>query len=117
MRPSITYWSTVFLRDNSGISCSDKLVSSCCPPQPSDTSFEEWWNYFAGRVHGEARKKFNTTIILGAWILWRHRNDCIFNGREPNLAAVLILAGNERSWWSLAGAGALAASPAAQAVD
>ncbi|GJN11895.1 hypothetical protein PR202_ga30130 [Eleusine coracana subsp. coracana] len=31
MRPSITYWSAVFLRDNSGISCSDKLVSSCCP--------------------------------------------------------------------------------------
>ncbi|GJM95471.1 hypothetical protein PR202_ga12209 [Eleusine coracana subsp. coracana] len=86
-------------------------------PQPSDTSFEEWWNYSAGRVHGEARKKFNTTIILRAWILWRHRNDCVFNGREPNLAVALILAGNERSWWSLAGAGALAASAAAQAVD
>uniref|UniRef100_A0A0A9FLA7 Uncharacterized protein n=1 Tax=Arundo donax TaxID=35708 RepID=A0A0A9FLA7_ARUDO len=31
-------------------------------------------------VGNTIRRGLNTLIILGAWILWKHHNDCIFNG-------------------------------------
>jgi hypothetical protein len=36
-------------------------------------------------VTGDARKGLNSLIILGAWSIWKHRNDCTFNER-PCLA-------------------------------
>ena len=30
------------------------------------------------RVSKEHRKGVNTLIILGAWIIWKHRNACVF---------------------------------------
>jgi hypothetical protein len=46
----------------------------------------------------------NSLVILGAWSIWRHRNDCIFNGARPNVNLALDLARGEVSWWSMAGA-------------
>jgi len=50
------------------------------------------------------RKGLNSLVILGAWSIWRHRNDCVFNGAAPNVHMVLALAGDEAHCWSLAGA-------------
>jgi hypothetical protein len=47
---------------------------------------------------------FNSLVILGAWILWKHRNRCVFDGIAPSLAAVLAQAGEERRLWELVGA-------------
>jgi len=44
----------------------------------------------------------NSLVILGAWSIWWHRNDCVFNGATPNV--YLALAREEAHWWSLAGA-------------
>jgi hypothetical protein len=30
-----------------------------------------------------------------AWTIWRHRNDCVFNGKSPRLASTLIMAGDD----------------------
>jgi hypothetical protein len=49
------------------------------------------------------RQGVNSPIILGAWIIWNHRNGCVFDGAAPNLAAALILAGEEQRLWSMAG--------------
>jgi hypothetical protein len=42
-------------------------------------------------------------IILGEWILWNHRNQCVFDGAVPNMVESLILLGNERRMWMMAG--------------
>jgi hypothetical protein len=42
--------------------------------------------------------------LLGAWILWKHRNQCIFEGGSPSVAAVLEQVGEERRLWEMAGA-------------
>lgn len=50
------------------------------------------------------KKGLNSLIILGAWMLWRHRNDCVFNGMSPNLSTALMVAGDEAKLWNMAGA-------------
>jgi hypothetical protein len=56
------------------------------------------------KVPRDLQSGFNSLVILGAWSLWRHRNDCVFNGRSPSLASVLTLAGDELRMWCLTGA-------------
>ena len=55
-------------------------------------------------VDGDRRKGLNTLITLGAWTIWRHRNDCVFNGATPRLDTALLLAKEEAELWCLAGA-------------
>lgn len=77
---------------------------STLTPQPQDISFDDWWEKAEASVAGELRKGLNSLIILGAWSVWRHRNDCVFNGTVPNVATTVILAMDEAQLWSLAGA-------------
>jgi hypothetical protein len=55
-------------------------------------------------VDGPHRKGFNSLVILGAWAIWRHRNDCVFKRVAPNLSSVLGLAEGDFSLWCVAGA-------------
>ena len=73
-------------------------------PQPSDTSFDSWWEKASGATSGLIQKGLNSLIVLGAWTLWNHRNRCIFYGITPNHGGALTLAGEERQLWNLAGA-------------
>jgi hypothetical protein len=50
------------------------------------------------------RKGLNSLIILGAWTIWKYRNQCAFDGAAPSLAACLAQAEDERGLWELAGA-------------
>jgi hypothetical protein len=73
-------------------------------PQPSDQSFDEWWRKVDLAASGDLRKGPNSLVILGAWSIWRHKNDCVFNGAAPKVNMVLALAKDEAHCWSLAGA-------------
>ena len=53
-------------------------------------------------MDSEVRKGLNSFIILGAWTIWRHQNDCVFNGASPRLGTALVLAKEEALLWSLA---------------
>jgi hypothetical protein len=55
-------------------------------------------------VGRDVRKALKSLIILGAWALWRHRNDCVFNGASPCLDVVLTMVGDEARAWCLDGA-------------
>ena len=57
-------------------------------PQPSDQSFDEWWRKVDNSASGDLRKGLNSLVILGAWSIWRHRNDCVFNGATPNVIMI-----------------------------
>lgn len=82
-------------------------------PQPRDLVFGDWWSRADSLVDSALKDGLNSLIILGAWMLWRHRNECVFNGASPSLPAVLSLAENEAWLWSMAGANGLSqlASP------
>jgi hypothetical protein len=48
------------------------------------------------------KEGINTLIILGSWMIWNHRNRCIFEKEAPNMARALVMAGEERKLWALA---------------
>jgi hypothetical protein len=73
-------------------------------PQPTDPSFLDWWQRIEELALGMVRKGLNSLIILGAWIIWKHRNRCVFDGAAPSLTACLAQAEDERELWELAGA-------------
>ena len=55
----------------------------------------------SSRVIEAARKDFNSLVILGAWIIWKHRNMCVFDGCSSSLVAALQAAKEEAILWSL----------------
>jgi hypothetical protein len=73
-------------------------------PQIDTISFMNWWQMVNDLPLGPRRKGLNSMIILGAWILWKHRNRCVFDGAAPSLVAALSQADDERSAWEMAGA-------------
>ncbi|GJN00252.1 hypothetical protein PR202_ga17669 [Eleusine coracana subsp. coracana] len=52
----------------------------------------------------ERKKGMNYVIILGAWILWKHRNPCVFDNVSPSITAALRMFKDEHHLWCLAGA-------------
>jgi len=73
-------------------------------PTPADQNFEEWWRKMDGAVQSDLRRGVNSLAILGAWSIWRHKNDCVFNNATPSVNSVLHLAKEEAGRWSAAGA-------------
>jgi hypothetical protein len=45
------------------------------------------------KVSDLVQRGFNSLVILGAWILWKHQNLCVFEGAALSLARALLLAG------------------------
>ncbi|GJN40615.1 hypothetical protein PR202_gb29859 [Eleusine coracana subsp. coracana] len=56
------------------------------------------------RTEKGKRKGLNSLIILGVWILWKHRNSCVFEGTQPSIQTILQEYRTERNLWHVAGA-------------
>jgi hypothetical protein len=63
-----------------------------------------WWKGISAPLGGSSQVALNSIVILGVWCLWKHWNDCVFNGMSPNLSAALAMVGNDIMLWKLAGA-------------
>ena len=50
------------------------------------------------------RKGLASAVLLVPWMLWKHRNDCVFNGARPSVNALLTKIKEEASLWASAGA-------------
>jgi len=73
-------------------------------PRQQECSFAEWWRKLMKRVKKEYKRGVNSLIILGAWLLWNHRNACVFEGVTPSVSAIMCAFKDEHSLWCLAGA-------------
>jgi hypothetical protein len=72
-------------------------------PQLGD-SFEDWWRTRSSQLEELYQKGFNSLVILGAWVIWKHRKRCVFYGSAPNVQVALLNARDEALGWCLAGA-------------
>jgi hypothetical protein len=48
---------------------------SALAPGMEDINFEAWWSRSTEVTSKDLRDGFNSLVILGAWIMWGHRND------------------------------------------
>jgi hypothetical protein len=78
------------------------LVSAA--PKSNERNFANWWRKAMKKVQKEKKKGVNSLIILGAWVIWKHRNDCVFNGASPSVSSIMRDIKAEHDLWCLAGA-------------
>jgi hypothetical protein len=53
----------------------------------TDEAFKGWWCASSMRVQEEEhRRGFNSPMVLGVWVIWKHKNFCVFNGVEPSVS-------------------------------
>jgi hypothetical protein len=76
----------------------------------------ERWHEANEAIQGPFRDGLNSLIMLGAWVLWNHRNRCIFDGLSSNIANFLIQVRDERRLWETAGAKGLSSLAASLSV-
>jgi hypothetical protein len=72
--------------------------------QYGDYIFLQWWERSSDIVAGPERDGLNSLIILGAWMVWKHRNRVVFDGVSPSLPLLLESANEEREKWLVTGA-------------
>ncbi|KAL6646865.1 hypothetical protein ACP70R_015559 [Stipagrostis hirtigluma subsp. patula] len=75
-----------------------------CTPTQDESSFMEWWRVCRKRVRKEQRKGLDTLITMGAWLIWKHRNSCVFDGSRPCMTRLIEAFTHEHHLWCLAGA-------------
>jgi len=73
-------------------------------PQVDNSCLFVSWRHARDSISTSARGGFNTLVVLGAWTLWRTRNEIVFDGALPRLDPALILAQEDADLWLLAGA-------------
>jgi hypothetical protein len=83
-----------------------RLGYSSFPTQVT-ARFANWWSRTVRGLPTNEKKGLNSLIILVAWEIWKHMNNCVFNGATPCLADVLRAIANESALWRLAGAARL----------
>lgn len=100
-RPLITSYHHVSLHDNF---CTTFWALSGCKHSPckethislvGGSKLVAWWKQ-------ELQKGFNTLVVLGAWTIWKTRNNVVFNNLSPNIGQA-ILQRQGRSWRSGSG--------------
>lgn len=55
-------------------------------------------------VPKQQRAGFNLLVILVAWWLWKHRNDCVFESSSPSVQRIIQDMTDEAKMWCMAGA-------------
>jgi len=78
-------------------------ITGCCTSTKFGKVFD-WWQQAGSTFNKDVGRGFNSLVMLGAWILWKERNDIVFNGVSPRLDRALLLAQDEADHWMLAGA-------------
>lgn len=78
------------------------IILQRCAPGWHEVSFAEWWRKVVKKVPKEQKKGFNTLVIVGAWLIWKHRNSCVFEGNSPSMNEVLRFFRDEHHLWCLA---------------
>jgi hypothetical protein len=72
------------------------------------TSFADWWRKSQKKLHKNSRTGFNSLVIHATWILWKHRNSCVFYGSAPSIPSAVQAFKDEANLWLVGGAKYLA---------
>jgi uncharacterized protein (DUF2236 family) len=79
------------------------LRMTCNPPTGDDTLFE-WWSATRQVTPKAMRKALDSVTLLVPWMVWKHRNACVFDRARPSISNLLHQIKDEVAAWVRAGA-------------
>ena len=68
-----------------------------------DREFYDWWNWSRKQVPGLNRKAFDTLVVLTFWMLWKERNNRIFQNSNLQASDLVLRIFDEAKSWAYAG--------------
>jgi hypothetical protein len=80
------------------------LRMTCRPPCGNDASLFDWWITARQQMLKPLHKGLASATLLTPWMLWKHRNSCIFEQARPSASALIGQIKNEAALWARAGA-------------
>jgi hypothetical protein len=80
------------------------LRMTCRPPSNADISLIDWLIAVKPATLKPLRKGLGTTALLVPWMLWKHRNACVFEGARPSFSNIMSTIKDEAVLWAQAGA-------------
>ena len=72
-------------------------------PQPMASDFFEWWCRSRKQIRKELRKGFDSLLLLVAWLLWKERNQRVFQRKSLTVRELVTLILDEAKVWAYAG--------------
>jgi hypothetical protein len=76
---------------------------TCSPPTADDTLFD-WWDAAKQRTPKPLRKALGSVTLLIPWMVWKHRNACVFDRAPPSASNLTHQIKDEMAAWVKAGA-------------
>ena len=80
------------------------LRTPCRTPSDDDASIIDWLAEVKPATPKPMRKGLGTAALLIPWMLWKHRNDCVFDRAQPSTQDLMAKIKEEASMWAKAGA-------------
>ena len=68
------------------------------------TTLTAWWHAARQDSPKLMHKGLATATMLVPWMIWKHRNDCVFNGARPSTYDLVARIRDEAALWARAGA-------------
>uniref|UniRef100_A0ACD5ULI8 Uncharacterized protein n=1 Tax=Avena sativa TaxID=4498 RepID=A0ACD5ULI8_AVESA len=75
-----------------------------CRPPEDETDLQDWWSAARQLTPKPMRKGLATATHLVAWMIWKQRNSCVFDGARPSVPQLTASIREEAALWARAGA-------------
>jgi hypothetical protein len=75
-----------------------------CNPPVDEASLSDWWIIARQNTPKPMHKGLATVTLLLPWMVWKHRNACVFEGERPSVSGTCDKIRAEASIWARAGA-------------
>jgi hypothetical protein len=75
-----------------------------CRPPDAEATLHDWWTDARQRTPKPKHKGLASATLLVPWMLWKHRNDCVFEQARPSVPALVDKIKDEAMAWVKAGA-------------
>ena len=75
-----------------------------CRPPDDEPSLDDWWRSARQGTPTQLRKGLASIALLTPWMIWKHRNSCVFDKARPSAQALVAEIKEEAKLWARAGA-------------